>query len=426
MENYYQIKDCLSPAWMKEFKCLAENCPQTCCQGWNIPVDEKHANFYQNLNDRNFHEIINSALRKINISKGKNRSAEYFLHLLNQPDEICPFLSEAKFCLLQRNYGEFALCDTCFFFPRYFWQIDSSRYLSASLSCPKVRELALLNPNPMHFELFETYIDPQIDWLICEFIQDEKSRILINLRDEIVNALIKCVQNREKKISNRLADACTLLISIGEMIENGRDEKEICNLLIDYPSSIDLSYPILASDNREDSVRPSEWIKILNECLNWGLEGASKSSIAIQKNMVSLLAGATDPNRLMAEHYMMGRDNITELFSTQYAYLTENFMVLFLFSDFLKQFSQYQQEQTSVSQIVKFEIAQLVIVWSLLKIQAANKALQIGSLTIDSFLQITAETDRDFLHYPAYIRKCAQRLSMKIDSDEELIKSLFY
>lgn len=425
MENYYQTSCCYSPSWMKEFKCLAENCPQTCCQGWNIPVDEKHASFYQNLADKNLHEITDSALRKISTGKGKNRSTEYFLNLLKQPDEICPFLSEAKFCRLQEKYGEFALCDTCFFFPRYYWQIDSSLFLSASLSCPKVRELALLNPNRMDFESIETYIDPHADWLFCEFIRDDKSRILLKLRDDIVKALIKCVQNRGRKMPDRLANACNLLISIGEMIENGMDEEAIRNILIG-PSSGELSDPFFTSGECEDPVRLSEWIKVLNECLNWGLEGASKSSIAIQRNMISLLAGETDPIILMAEHYRMGRDNMMELFSKKYAHLPENFMVLFFFSDCLKQFSQYQQESITVDRIVKFEIAQVVIVWSLLKIQAVNKALQIGSLTVDSFLQIAAETDRDFLHYPAYIRQCAQRLSMKFDSNEKLIQCLFY
>ena len=36
------------PEYYNKFKCIAGNCPDTCCAGWEIVVDKEHCEIYKN------------------------------------------------------------------------------------------------------------------------------------------------------------------------------------------------------------------------------------------------------------------------------------------------------------------------------------------------------------------------------------------
>ena len=39
----------VKPDYYNEFKCIAENCPDTCCAGWQIVIDEDSLQSYANV-----------------------------------------------------------------------------------------------------------------------------------------------------------------------------------------------------------------------------------------------------------------------------------------------------------------------------------------------------------------------------------------
>ena len=41
--------DYIYPEYYKEFKCIADKCPDTCCAGWKIMIDDKSLEKYRQL-----------------------------------------------------------------------------------------------------------------------------------------------------------------------------------------------------------------------------------------------------------------------------------------------------------------------------------------------------------------------------------------
>ena len=43
----------LVPQYYDKFKCIGSECPETCCQGWQITLDKETFNKYQKLDNLN-------------------------------------------------------------------------------------------------------------------------------------------------------------------------------------------------------------------------------------------------------------------------------------------------------------------------------------------------------------------------------------
>ena len=94
------------PGYYKKFRCLAGECPDTCCIGWEITVDRETEKTYQKLR------------------KGKSELAERLRRSVRRrliiPDgDRCPFLAGDGLCDLCREYGEAAMTRTCRRYPRH-------------------------------------------------------------------------------------------------------------------------------------------------------------------------------------------------------------------------------------------------------------------------------------------------------------------
>lgn len=112
------------------FRCLAGDCPSTCCAGWNIFVDDRDYRAFQELEQVELREDILSHIRK----KGK----QYFFK--NRADGSCAMLDADGLCRIQRNASEETLCNTCRKYPRLFYTAQEVLYLSMAASCPVVSE----------------------------------------------------------------------------------------------------------------------------------------------------------------------------------------------------------------------------------------------------------------------------------------------
>ena len=179
--SQYDRRVVTAPQWMEHFQCIAGECPETCCQQWNIEVDPVHADSYTHLGDPELQAVMSYLLRTFRVRRPGQRNAgvQYRLQLLNAPDRRCPILNENGECRLQKKYGPYILCDTCYFHPRTFSQINEEISLSACLSCPECARLAILHREPTAFSRFETEIDPNTEWLETSLIPDAGAQLLM-------------------------------------------------------------------------------------------------------------------------------------------------------------------------------------------------------------------------------------------------------
>ncbi len=113
----------------REFKCKADKCKHSCCEGWEIDIDEETLDYYKGLDTELGNEILQ------NIHEGEDT----YFKLTD--DERCPFLKDNGLCKIIEEMGEDGLCDICRLHPRFFESINDYNLAGVGLSCEKAAEL---------------------------------------------------------------------------------------------------------------------------------------------------------------------------------------------------------------------------------------------------------------------------------------------
>ncbi len=134
------------PEYFNQFRCIASDCPDTCCAGWEIVVDEKSIQKYKALNSETGSKIRS---RLTTDSDGdiifKNETGR------------CPFLMQNKLCEIYANAGKDYLCRTCEMFPRFEECFGSVRETGLGLACPEAAGIILDDKGS--FNLVDEYDD---------------------------------------------------------------------------------------------------------------------------------------------------------------------------------------------------------------------------------------------------------------------------
>ena len=91
------------PNYYKEFSCIAGSCPDTCCAGWQIVIDNKTLKKYQHFKGP-FHNRLHNDI-------------DWKEHVFRQYNRRCAFLNEENLCDIYTEAGPKMLCDTCRNYP---------------------------------------------------------------------------------------------------------------------------------------------------------------------------------------------------------------------------------------------------------------------------------------------------------------------
>lgn len=138
------------PHYYRMFQCIGSKCPDTCCSGWAIMIDDKALKRYRKTEGSFGNRLHNS----IDWKEGS------FLRYEGR----CAFLNEENLCDLYIEQGKDSLCRTCRQYPRHTEEFEGCREISLCLSCPVAAELILGCKEPVRFlekedEREETYED---------------------------------------------------------------------------------------------------------------------------------------------------------------------------------------------------------------------------------------------------------------------------
>lgn len=177
------------PNYFNEFKCIASECEDTCCAGWEIVIDDETHKRYENV-EGEFGEILRSKIVK---SDGEN------IFLLNNGN--CSFLNEKKMCEIYINLGEDHLCYTCQQFPRYTEEFLDLKEVGLSLSCLEAARIILRRAENTTFNLSE---EDKCENEIKEELEDDLSLSCENINPSNCT-LGKCSNskdNENRKSSN--------------------------------------------------------------------------------------------------------------------------------------------------------------------------------------------------------------------------------
>lgn len=152
--------------YVENFHCLAGLCPDSCCKGWEVVIDEPTLQTYQQCS-----KPIGDYIRKV---LTKNEEQEWIFQ--NQKNGDCPFWNTQKLCDLQLQAGDMLLCDTCRMFPRIPQDYTIFTEQVLSLACPEAAKLVLMQEEPFQAifsyqedapEIMESALPYSLDWMAC-------------------------------------------------------------------------------------------------------------------------------------------------------------------------------------------------------------------------------------------------------------------
>jgi lysine-N-methylase len=128
------------PDGFNDFTCKAGKCRHTCCQTWEIDIDEDTAAYYLSLGGE-----LGKRLKK---AIGKNADGYYFK--LNH-NGFCHFLRKDGLCEIITELGEDKLCDICTVHPRFFTYVEDYILCGTGLCCEAACEILAGLKGPLYF-----------------------------------------------------------------------------------------------------------------------------------------------------------------------------------------------------------------------------------------------------------------------------------
>lgn len=190
----------VKPTFYKNFKCIAGDCPDSCCQGWEVDADSDSLEYYKTLdNSLEIKKRIDSVL-----SKDEFDNTIFTL----APKKRCPFLNDVNLCDMHIAIGGEHTPYTCRTFPRFIYDFGGTREIGISFSCPVASDMMY---NTESFD-FETEVNSDLPTL--NDIDAEKYFLLYKGRAEAY----KIAKDKNKSIRERLNDLLDLGVLLQEKL----------------------------------------------------------------------------------------------------------------------------------------------------------------------------------------------------------------
>lgn len=175
----------VKPNYFNLFKCIADKCPDTCCAGWDVEIDDISAERYKEES---------GSLKKL---FDKHLTTDEDGYVFTLTDGRCPMLDEKNLCRIQLKKGESGLCDTCRLFPRYFDDYGEIREIGLGLGCPEAARILL---------------SPETDVSLGESIESPDR--IYNLLSEKRNEFFAILDNKQFDLKMKLS---AVLFSAAEL-----------------------------------------------------------------------------------------------------------------------------------------------------------------------------------------------------------------
>ena len=134
------------PDFYDSFHCIGGKCPDNCCIGWELDIDDDTYEYYRSVKGP-FGERL-----RANMSGAEKSSESESVSFRLQVDGRCPFLNAENLCDICLELGPDALCRICTDYPRYSFEWGDAIEKSLTLSCPEAGRLLFLNDIPVRFK----------------------------------------------------------------------------------------------------------------------------------------------------------------------------------------------------------------------------------------------------------------------------------
>lgn len=157
----------IAPDYYKDFHCIADKCRHTCCEGWEVDIDEESLARFRACEDIAAHI-----------------DEENTPHFRLTDGERCPFLNENNLCNMILRHGEDMLCQICTDHPRFRSYWTDRTEIGLGLVCEEAGKLILSRAEPMQLEVIsddggsEKLSEDEL-WLL-----ELRDKLLMSIREE--------------------------------------------------------------------------------------------------------------------------------------------------------------------------------------------------------------------------------------------------
>ncbi len=183
------------PSYYNSFSCIADKCPDTCCAGWAIVIDDKTLKSYKDMTG----EAGEYVRDKVDFEES----------IYKRCGERCAFLNDSNLCDLIINQGEDKLCKTCTRYPRHFEEYGDLVEAALSMSCPVAAKLIIDNPDR---DIFKIRVDEARNK--GEKVDERLLNTLLRIRKRIFTI----TGDRSKSIDQRMQEILLLVEKIQPLI----------------------------------------------------------------------------------------------------------------------------------------------------------------------------------------------------------------
>lgn len=206
-----------TPVFYQQFKCIGGKCEDSCCENWEIDLDDASLKKY--MKERGG---FGKRLRENTRVKDKQ-------FILN--GTRCPFLNDDNLCDIYIKLGEECLCETCTNFPRHIEEFEDLKEVSLTMSCPEASRIMLSRNEKMTFECKEG-IDEEYGLKqkvpmksLAFWKKPHVNKLDKPLYEHLLEArelIFKILQNRNESITERAA----IVLSFSSDIQSHIDQDE--------------------------------------------------------------------------------------------------------------------------------------------------------------------------------------------------------
>ncbi|MFD2384566.1 flagellin lysine-N-methylase [Paenibacillus xanthanilyticus] len=388
---------------MKNFKCTGSACEDTCCSGgWTIPVDKVSYERYQKDD-----EIKRNVVRDTAKVTG-----QYAYMKLSEDKLSCSMLSEDKLCTIQARLGEGALCKTCYIYPRNYNYVNKNLEISATLSCPEIARLALLQKDGIDFDYFEEYPllrEVQVQNSVETYSHDNELKYLWDLRSFSIGLL----QNRAYSLKERLILLGMFFESVNKEIE-AQNYAAIGQFIDRYTELLD--HGLLK--NEIDSIKPNiaAQIQVLTQLTEIGVKYITPGNDRYRECVIEFIDGLVHPDhagdKSILDTYEDAYNHYYVPFMKQHEYILENYLVDLVFKNV---FPITDGKSSIFDEYVKLICHYAIIKFLLIGISAHDKGLQI-----DKVIKVIQSFSKSIGHNKSHVSSIIAKIK------EEKNNNLYY
>lgn len=212
----------LASQYFKDFNCITSACQDSCCVGWDVVIDKATADNYRQCQDKVLKPLFDKHIIVKIDSVGENYHSPYARIAMN--NNVCPFLTEDRLCIIQKTWNEESLSITCDTYPRKFNNVDGVLEQSLCISCPRAAELVLLNEKPMQFDSSETAVLLRNNQIPVLDTRDDVNAKPYRYFQEIRIFIIALLQDRTYPLWQRLIILSVFCDRLGQVLAEYYDE----------------------------------------------------------------------------------------------------------------------------------------------------------------------------------------------------------